>query len=56
VARVRPQKQSAIDKCKNKWVLVLDADERIPPETALVIGDIVSRGVNDVAGYNFPAE
>jgi glycosyltransferase involved in cell wall biosynthesis len=49
-----PQKQSAIDKCKNKWVLVLDADERIPPETALVIGDIVSREVNDVAGYNFP--
>ena len=49
-----PQKQSAIDKCKNKWVLVLDADERIPPETAVAIGDIVSEGSDDVAGYSFP--
>ncbi len=49
-----PQKQFAIDKCKHLWVLVLDADERIPSETALVIGDIVSRGADDVAGYSFP--
>ncbi len=48
------QKQFAIDKCKNKWVLVLDADERIPPETAVAIGDIVSEGSDDVAGYSFP--
>lgn len=27
------QKQSAIEKCANEWVLVLDADERIPDET-----------------------
>ncbi len=49
-----PQKQSAIDRCKNRWILVLDADERIAPETALVIGDIVSQDNNDIAGYSFP--
>ena len=49
-----PQKQFAIDKCKHRWVLVLDADERIPPETAIVIGDIVSKGSDDAAGYSFP--
>ncbi len=27
------QKNSAIQKCLNDWVIVLDADERIPPET-----------------------
>jgi len=48
------QKQFAIDKCKHRWVLVLDADERIPPETAMAIGDIVSKGSDDVAGYSFP--
>jgi glycosyltransferase involved in cell wall biosynthesis len=26
-----PQKQSAIDKCRNQWVLLLDADERLSP-------------------------
>lgn len=49
-----PQKQFAIDKCKNRWVLVLDADERIPPETAMAIEDIVSKGSDNVAGYSFP--
>ena len=49
-----PQKQFAIDKCKHRWVLVLDADERIPSQTALAIGDIVSKESDDVAGYSFP--
>ncbi|MCD6153491.1 MAG: glycosyltransferase family 2 protein, partial [Syntrophobacterales bacterium] len=49
-----PQKQFAIDKCKHRWVLVLDADERIPPETAMAIEDLVSKGSGDVAGYSFP--
>ena len=31
------QKQFAIDHCRHPWVLVLDADERIPAETAAVI-------------------
>jgi len=49
-----PQKQFAIDQCRHPWVLVLDADERIPPETARVIRDIVSRGPAETAGYSFP--
>jgi len=49
-----PQKQFAIDQCRHPWVLVLDADERIPVETADVIRAIVSRGPAGVAGYRFP--
>lgn len=48
------QKQFAIDKCRNRWVLVLDADERIPPETALAIKHIVSKDSGSIAGYSFP--
>lgn len=48
-----PQKQSAIDKCKFKWVLVIDADERIPPETAKKIQEAV-RCESDIVGYSFP--
>lgn len=48
------QKQFAIDKCRNKWILVLDADERIPPETALIIKNIVSNDSGSAAGYSFP--
>ncbi len=47
------QKQSAIDKCRNAWVFVLDADERIPSDTASkVIG--ISAMASAVAGYSFP--
>jgi len=49
-----PQKQFAIDQCKHRWVLVLDADEQIPPETAMAISDIVSKEPEGVAGYSFP--
>jgi len=31
------QKQSAVDRCRHDWVLILDADERVPPETAACI-------------------
>ncbi len=48
-----PQKQSAIDKCHNPWVLVLDADERIPSATASVIKDIVLQPTSSAAGYSF---
>lgn len=47
------QKQFAIDRCRNHWVLVLDADERIPLETVLAIGKIVA-DPQSVAGYSFP--
>lgn len=49
-----PQKQSAINKCHNPWVLVLDADERIPAETASVIKTIVLNPSTAAAGYSFP--
>ncbi len=35
------QKNSAIQKCSNEWVLVIDADERIPPKTREVILEII---------------
>lgn len=49
-----PQKQSAIDKCREPWILVLDADERIGPETAEVISKIVSHSGISHAGFSFP--
>jgi len=49
-----PQKQLAIDKCRERWILVLDADERIPPETAEVIKSIVINSVITEAGFSFP--
>lgn len=48
-----PQKQSAIDKCRNRWVLVLDADESIPENTASRIR-AVCRSASGAAGYSFP--
>ena len=49
-----PQKQYAIDKCRYSWVLVLDADERIPAETASTIKKIVLNPSITAAGYSFP--
>ncbi len=48
-----PQKQMAVDRCRNDWILVLDADECIPPETAEVIKKVVSLPPV-AAGYSFP--
>ena len=47
------QKQFAIDQCKHLWVLVLDADERIPPETATEITALLN-AEPDHAAYNLP--
>ena len=49
-----PQKQSAIEKCRNPWVLVLDADERIPADTADIIKKIVTDPDTGEAGFSFP--
>lgn len=38
-----PQKNSAVDKCKYEWVLLLDADERVPAETKEVIIKVLER-------------
>ena len=48
------QKQFAIDKCSHPWVLLLDADERIPFLTTPVIKDIIELNSQEVAGYSFP--
>jgi glycosyltransferase involved in cell wall biosynthesis len=48
------QKQFAIDQCLQPWILVLDADERIPPETASKIKQIISNTDSKTAGYSFP--
>jgi glycosyltransferase involved in cell wall biosynthesis len=48
------QKQSAIDKCREPWILVLDADERIPLETAEAIKKIVTASDIRKAGFSFP--
>lgn len=46
------QKQSAVDKCRNDWVLVLDADETVPAETAAAICASMRRA--DADGFSFP--
>jgi glycosyltransferase involved in cell wall biosynthesis len=48
------QKQFAIDQCLQPWILVLDADERIPPETASKIKQIISNTDSKTVGYSFP--
>ncbi|MGQ3685122.1 MAG: glycosyltransferase family 2 protein [Candidatus Loosdrechtia sp.] len=47
-----PQINSAVAKCKNDWVLILDADERIPPETKEDIVKIIQNPSADA--YSFP--
>ena len=49
-----PQKQLAIEKCRQSWILVLDADERIPPDTAEIIKKIVTDSNVKEAGFSFP--
>jgi GT2 family glycosyltransferase len=49
-----PQKQFAVEQCREPWILVLDADERIPPETARAIRQKVAAPAGETAGYSFP--
>ncbi|MEI8173306.1 MAG: glycosyltransferase family 2 protein [Deltaproteobacteria bacterium] len=48
------QKQFAIDQCRHPWVLVIDADERIPPETAAAIRQVLANPAGAASGYSFP--
>lgn len=48
-----PQKQFAIDQCINDWVLILDADERLPEETTAEIYTLFAGSMNHAA-YSFP--
>jgi glycosyltransferase involved in cell wall biosynthesis len=49
-----PQKQFAVVRCRRPWILVLDADERIPEETARAIGEIVLSPQETASGFSFP--
>jgi glycosyltransferase involved in cell wall biosynthesis len=49
-----PQKQSAVEKCRLPWILILDADERIPPQTAESIKNIITNPQIPEAGFSFP--
>jgi len=46
-----PQKNSAVEKCRNEWVLLLDADERVPAATWDLIGKAVENPAADA--YTF---
>lgn len=47
------QKQFAVDQCRNDWVLILDADERVSAEAVALLDQAVSREGKAVAAYSF---
>ena len=47
------QKQYAVDSCCNDWVLILDADERLPKETAEQIQQIIETSQQGVSAFSF---
>ncbi|MEW5746239.1 MAG: glycosyltransferase family 2 protein [Nitrospirota bacterium] len=49
-----PQKNSAVEKCSHEWVLVLDADERIPAETREHISRMLTGQCALADAYSFP--
>ena len=46
------QKQKAVDYCKNQWVLILDADERVPPELKSEILESIRN--TSISGFYLP--
>jgi glycosyltransferase involved in cell wall biosynthesis len=48
-----PQKNSAVAKCRYEWVLVIDADERIPEETKSKITKVIN-SLDSADAYSFP--
>lgn len=47
------QKQLAVDRCTNEWVLILDADERVPGETAAVVRKVLASETVFAGAYSF---
>jgi len=47
------QKQFAVDQCLHDWVLILDADERVPQETTQVIVRELARNDTTISAYGF---
>lgn len=48
-----PQKRLAVERCRNDWVFILDADEVVPAETAAEIASLVA-GEGGFCAYSFP--
>jgi glycosyltransferase involved in cell wall biosynthesis len=47
------QKQSAVDQCLFDWVLILDADERIPTATSEIILNTLGSQVEKIDAFGF---
>ncbi len=47
-----PQKQSAVEKCSNHWVFIIDSDEVLPEETARGISQVMASPA--ARAYAFP--
>ncbi len=47
------QKQLAIDRCQQPWILVLDADERVSPELGRELAAVLASG-STCAAYSLP--
>ena len=50
-----PQKQFALEQATRRWVLSIDCDERVSPELAREIRDVVEHGRPE-AGFEIPFE
>jgi glycosyltransferase involved in cell wall biosynthesis len=48
------QKNSVIDKCKGKWILLIDADEEITPELRERIRNIIKSQTPEYKVYKIP--
>ncbi len=47
------QKQFAVDHCRSDWVLILDADECVPRQTAETIAHLLADPFPEVVAYGF---
>lgn len=47
-----PQKNSAVQKCKHDWILIIDADERIPTEAELKIKEVLKNPPADAFSFS----
>ena len=47
------QKQYAVNSCCNDWVLILDADERLPKETGEQIEQLIGTSQQEFTAYSF---
>ncbi len=47
-----PQKQFAVDQCRHDWVLLVDADEKVPPGTAATVREALCAPDPQVAAFS----